>query len=72
MTTPMRMRYHTTQMTTFAIAVTGLRVLPARLPGPRGQPGGLPRSLRSLAVSFADENPPQSGFPVPDAGEKKF
>jgi hypothetical protein len=36
MTTPMRIRYHTTQMTTIAIAVTGLRVVPARLPANLG------------------------------------
>jgi len=72
MATPMRLRYHTTQLTTIAIAVTGLRVVPARLPGPRGRPGGLAWSSRSLAVSFQDGNPPQSGFPMPDAGDKKF
>jgi hypothetical protein len=33
MRTPKRIRYHTTQMTTIAIAVTGLRVVLARLPG---------------------------------------
>jgi hypothetical protein len=72
MTTPVRLRYHTTRLTTITIAVTGLRVVPARLPGPRGRPGGLAWSLRSIAVSLADENPPQSGFPAPDAGQKKF
>ena len=48
MTTPMRIRYHTTQMTTIAIAVTGLRVVPARLPGPRGRARRL-----SLVVTVA-------------------
>ena len=72
MNTPMRIRYHTTLMTTIAIAVTGLRVVPARMPGAPGRAGGLAWALRSLAVSFPDENPPQSGFPAPDAGQKKF
>jgi hypothetical protein len=70
MTTAMRIRYHTTPMTTIAIAVTGLRVVPAGLPGAPGRAGGLAWALRSLAVSFPDENPPQSGFLAPDAGQE--
>jgi hypothetical protein len=37
----------------------------------RGSPT-LARALRSIALRFPDDNPPQLTFPAPDARDKKF